>query len=80
MKKTIDAREDYRLIDEYKSLIVNDNCRYPGGFEVLVDQEKTARKLSLYTAILGYQNRIESIGDDWALIVDIGECLCPIGC
>ena len=78
MKKTLDAREDYSLIDEYKYLIVNDNCRYPGGFEVLMDQEKTARKLSLYTSILGYENRVDSIGDDWALTVEIGACLCPV--
>lgn len=76
--RIIDAREDYSLIQEYKDLIVNDNCSSPDGIQVLVDKEKTARKLSLYTSVLGYENAVDSVGDDWALTVKIGKCICPV--
>ncbi len=76
--RIIDAREDYSFIQEYKDLIVNDNCSDPGGIQVLLDKEKTARRLSLYTSILGYSNEVDSVGDDWALTVKIGKCMCPM--
>jgi len=76
--RIIDAREDYSLIQEYKDLIVNDNCSKPRGIQVLLDKEKTARRLSLYTSILGYSNAVDSVGDDWALTVKIGKCICPV--
>jgi hypothetical protein len=79
MMKQIDAREARDRIDEYKTLIVNDNCSLSGGIEVLLDREKDARRLSVYTSLLGYENRVESVGDYWALIVEIGPCVCPVG-
>jgi hypothetical protein len=77
--KTIDARENRERIEEFKNLIVNDNCAFSQGVEVLLNDEKAARKLSLYTSILGYENRVEAAEDGWAMKVEVGPCVCPVG-
>ncbi len=78
MKRIIDARGADDPFEEFEQLIVNDNCSAAGGIEVLVDREKTARKLSLFTSILGYDNRVEARDGYWALEVEIGPCVCPV--
>ncbi len=78
MKRIIDARGADDPFEEFEQLIVNDNCSASGGIEVRVDREKTARKLSLFTSILGYENRVEKQAGYWALHVDIGPCICPV--
>jgi hypothetical protein len=79
MKKIIDTRDAKDGIEEYKALIVNDNCSLSGGLEVRLDGEKDARRLSAYTSILGYENTVENRGDYWTLNVEIGQCVCPVG-
>ncbi len=78
MKRIIDARGADDPFQEFERLIVNDNCSASGGIEVRVDREKTARKLSLFTSILGYDNRVEERDGYWTLQVEIGPCICPV--
>jgi hypothetical protein len=78
MRKLIDARGAKDPMAEFAALIVNDNCSASEGIEVWVNGESTAKKLSLFTSILGYENRIGAKDGYWVLKVEVGPCLCPV--
>lgn len=78
MKKKIDARGASDPMEELRALIINDNCSASEGIEVRVDGESTAKRLSLFTSILGYENRIVREEDHFVLQIEIAACVCPL--
>jgi hypothetical protein len=78
MRKIIDARGLEDPMAEYEKLIVNDNCSASEGITVWLDEEKAGKKLSLFTSVLGYENRLEFKDHRWVLDVEIGQCVCPV--
>lgn len=78
MKRIIDARGKADPMESFRVLIVNDACSASEGIEVILDDETTARKLSLFTSILGYENQVIRKEDHLLLQVEIGACVCPL--
>jgi len=74
----IDGRgmDDSIPYEKLKALLTREGCLIEDEIEVRVDRKKSAERIKILTALIGYETTINKEGEGWILKVDTRKRRC----